>query len=93
MREWYDDEGWGVIDSEVTPGGCWAHCSSVLVAGHRTLGVGQPVSFTFEVVAQDGYSYRAVEVWPSGAEPVRAEPSESSTPGLRSELHIFFDGP
>jgi CspA family cold shock protein len=24
VRVWYRDEGWGVIDSPDTPGGCWA---------------------------------------------------------------------
>ena len=23
MRSWCNDEGWGVIDSRDTPGGCW----------------------------------------------------------------------
>ncbi|MFF7232620.1 hypothetical protein [Streptomyces sioyaensis] len=29
VREWHSDEGWGVIDSDTTPGGCWAHFGSV----------------------------------------------------------------
>ncbi|KRF30731.1 cold-shock protein [Nocardioides sp. Soil805] len=91
VREWHDDEGWGVIDSEATPGGCWAHFSSVLVAGQLTLRVGQPVTFTFEVVDQDGFSHRSVEVWPTGAAPVRTEPSEWDSTAFRSELRITFD--
>jgi hypothetical protein len=23
VREWHDDEGWGVLESTETPGGCW----------------------------------------------------------------------
>jgi CspA family cold shock protein len=71
VRVWHDADGWGVIDSDATPGGCWAHCSAVLVAGHRRLRAGQDVTFSFEVVEQDGYSFRAVEAWPSDQTPVR----------------------
>jgi CspA family cold shock protein len=35
VREWHDDEGWGVLDSTETPGGCWAHRSNATVRGHR----------------------------------------------------------
>jgi cold shock protein len=71
VRVWHEDDGWGVIDSEETPGGCWAHFSSALVAGYRMLGTGQQVRFTFEVAAQDGYTFRAVEVWPADQTPIR----------------------
>jgi CspA family cold shock protein len=27
VRVWHREEGWGVIDSPDTPGGCWAHFS------------------------------------------------------------------
>jgi cold shock protein len=37
VREWHDEDGWGVLDSEATPGGCWAHFSAVLVDGYRSL--------------------------------------------------------
>ena len=29
VRLWNDEDGWGVIDSVRTPGGCWAHFSVV----------------------------------------------------------------
>jgi CspA family cold shock protein len=68
---WHADEGWGVIDSEDTPGGCWAHYSSVLVPGYRALGAGQSVTLDVERAEQDGYSFRAIGVWPTGQEPHR----------------------
>ncbi len=71
VRVWHDREGWGVIDSETTPGGCWAHYSAVLVAGYMTLETGAAVTFNVEVADQDGYSFRAVEVWPTNQNPVR----------------------
>ncbi|MBP2412464.1 cold shock CspA family protein [Arthrobacter stackebrandtii] len=33
VRLWNDEEGWGVIDSDATPGGSWAHYSDVAIAG------------------------------------------------------------
>jgi CspA family cold shock protein len=62
VREWHEDEGWGVLDSEQTPGGCWAHFSALSMAGHHRAGPGQRVSFTYEAVAQDGFRFRAVQV-------------------------------
>jgi len=35
VRSLDDEEGWGVIDSVQTPGGCWAHFSAVAVEGRR----------------------------------------------------------
>ncbi|SDD40103.1 cold shock protein (beta-ribbon, CspA family) [Geodermatophilus telluris] len=71
VRVWHAEEGWGVVDSADTPGGCWVHFSAVLVAGYRTLDAGQPVAFTAEAAEQDGHPFRAVEVWPAGQAPVR----------------------
>jgi cold shock protein len=86
VREWHDDEGWGVVDSVETPGGCWAHYSSVLVAGYRRLAAGDDVRFSFEEIDQDGFSYRTVEVWPAGQEPVRLDP-EPPGAGYSSSLN------
>jgi cold shock protein len=69
VQEWNDDEGFGVINSPDTPGGCWAHFSSIITDGYRTLAAGDPVAFTFEAGRQDGYHYRAILVWPPGAGP------------------------
>lgn len=92
VRWWHAAEGWGVIDSVVTPGGCWVHFSAVLVAGYRVLEQGQQVRFTFETAEQDGYSFRAVEVWPAGQTPVRPgqQPSGPS-PAYDSTLSISYD--
>ena len=62
VREWHDDEGWGVLDSDETPGGCWAHFSSLSVAGHRHASPGQRVSITYRRSPMDGFDYVADEV-------------------------------
>ncbi|BCB90592.1 S1 domain-containing protein [Phytohabitans suffuscus] len=62
VREWRDDEGWGVLDSADTPGGCWAHFSSIDMPGYRVLERGGTVRLTWESPGQDGYEYRAVRV-------------------------------
>ena len=92
VRLWHAEEGWGVIDSPDTPGGCWAHFSAVLVPGYRTLEAGGAVTFTFELARQDGYPFRAVEVWvgepsPAGSTAEVAGPS----PAYRSALTLTFD--
>jgi cold shock protein len=91
VRVGHADEGWGVLDSADTPGGCWTHFSAVLVAGHRALVDGAAVEFTFERAEQGGYSYRAVEVWPAGQAPVRGEVSEDSA-AYRSTLTLSLEG-
>jgi CspA family cold shock protein len=92
VRVWYDEDGWGVIDSDATPGGCWAHYSSVLVAGYKSLRTGQGVSFTFEAADKDGYSIRAVEAWPSDQAPVRTRHEVSGpSAAYSSTLTLTFD--
>lgn len=61
VRFWNDEDGWGVIDSPATPGGCWTHFSCVSVDGYRTLTPGSAVDFEWETVDQDGYAFRTVE--------------------------------
>jgi CspA family cold shock protein len=90
VRVWHDDEGWGVLDSPVTPGGCWAHFSHVLVPGYRRLAAGQLVTFGFEAAQQDGYSFRATEAWPAGSEPLRLEPETGPSDAYRSTLTITW---
>jgi CspA family cold shock protein len=68
VREWDEDQGFGVIDAADTPGGCWVWLSSIVMDGLRMLTAGERVAFTWEAVRQDGYEYRAVLVWPPGAE-------------------------
>jgi CspA family cold shock protein len=62
VREWDDEEGWGVLDSPETPGGCWTHFSAVEMEGFRSLRVGEKVSLQWEAGEQDGFQYRAVRV-------------------------------
>jgi cold shock protein len=64
VREWHEEEGWGVLDSPDTPGGCWVHFSALEVPGYRSLKVGQVVRLDWETAAQDGYDYRATAVVP-----------------------------
>ncbi|GAA1541954.1 hypothetical protein GCM10009827_071810 [Dactylosporangium maewongense] len=63
-REWRIDEGWGVLDSPDTPGGCWAHFSAIDMPGFRALERGQVVRLDWESPGQDGFDYRAVRVVP-----------------------------
>lgn len=78
VRYWDDDEGFGVLDSADTPGGCWAHFSVVVMDGFRTLAPGDLIAFEFEPAHQDGYSYRALQLWPPGVDTDTAlpEPTE-----------------
>ncbi len=64
VREWHDEEGWGVLDSAETPSGCWAHYSCLEMDGFRALAVGQRVRLRWEDPGflQDGYAYRALSV-------------------------------
>ena len=66
VRFWLDEEGWGVLDSSATPGGCWAHFSAVESDGYRRLAAGESVDLEWERPGfdQDGYDYRALRVWP-----------------------------
>jgi cold shock protein len=94
VRVWHEDEGWGVIDSQDTPGGCWAHFSSVLVPGYRALRSGQSVTLIYEPVGQDGFAFRAIEVWPADRDPYRAAGEISGvSDAYRSKLTITFDDP
>jgi cold shock protein len=72
VRGWSDDEGWGVIDSAEAPGGCWVHFSAIVSDGYRRLRPGDRVTFTHETARQDGFDYRAIQVWPPGRPPTRA---------------------
>ncbi len=94
VRAWHEDEGWGVIDSPVTPAGCWTHFSSVRVDGLATLAVGQEVTFEFTSAEQDGYRFRTDEVWPTGQEPTSSTPDETGPSGAyRSTVTLTFAEP
>ena len=62
VREWHDDEGWGVIDAAETPGGCWVHFSAVVMPGYRSLEPGRAVTFAYEAGRLDGFAFRATRV-------------------------------
>lgn len=92
VRFWNHEEGWGLIDSDVTPGGCWTLFTSVLVPGEKSLRTGQQVNFTFEAADQDGYRYRALEVWPADGAPVCTEHEVSEPSGAYgSTLTVTFE--
>jgi CspA family cold shock protein len=96
VRVWHDEEGWGVVDSDSTPGGCWTHFSHVAVPGFRSLEPGQLVELQWEPAQQDGYSYRAVRAWPQGQQPYEAPGDTTPTDGpgaYRSTLAITWDEP
>jgi CspA family cold shock protein len=94
VREWHADEGWGVIESQDTPGGCWAHFSSVLVPGYRALRAGQSVTLDFERAEQDGYMFRATEVWPADQAPHRrGGDTANASSAYRSTLTITSKDP
>jgi cold shock protein len=89
VRVWHAADGWGVIDCQDTPGGCWAHFSSVLAPG---LLAGQSVLLHHEPAEQDGYSFRALAVWPADQVPHRAEGDTSGdSDAYRSTLTISWD--
>jgi cold shock protein len=64
VREWRHEEGWGVLDSADTPGGCWAHFIHLEMIDYLALNPGQVVRVDWESPGQDGYDYRAVRVVP-----------------------------
>jgi CspA family cold shock protein len=90
VREWHDDEGWGVVDAPEVPGGCWAGFAQVAVAGYRRLQAGGHVALEWEQAPQDGYDYRAVRVWPWGTDPVEAT-SGPSGGAYTSTLRLTFN--
>ena len=93
VSEWYDEAGWGVIRSSQTPGGCWTHFSAIRVLGYRAPTSGAKVWFVFESAQQDGYQYRAVNVWPPGVafgspDPIVPTPQQDA---YRSALAVTYD--
>ena len=90
VRRWDDEEGWGVLDSDATPGGCWTHFAALDVDGYRTLSPGQRVLLEAESPGQDGYAWRALRVVIDGAGPTT--PHESNASGAyTSDLSVTFD--
>ncbi|WP_082574488.1 MULTISPECIES: cold-shock protein [unclassified Nocardioides] len=94
IREWSSEEGWGVIDSDATPGGCWVHFSAVRVAGFRTFTAGSAVEFTYVAAPQTPFDFRAEAAWPTGEEPVDdAIVVRGPSAAYESHLSLRFDEP
>lgn len=83
VRTWSGDEGWGVVDSPDTPGGCWVHFSVLRMDGYKQLVPGQEVVLDVEEATQDGYDFRATVAWPGNT---------AATAAFSSTLTIRFDG-
>ncbi|MBM7808592.1 hypothetical protein JOD57_004429 [Geodermatophilus bullaregiensis] len=58
--------------------------------GYRALRPGQEVELDHEAAEQDGYAYRAVRVWPAGAEPADA-PADPPSAAYTSTLTLTVD--
>lgn len=93
VREWNEEEGTGVIDSEDTPGGCWVHFSNIVTGALGTLTPGDQVTFTYEALPQAGFGYQAVRVWPPEVKPgtPQAAPGRSPLPAYQGWLAIRWD--
>ncbi|MGW0252600.1 hypothetical protein ACWDYH_38840 [Nocardia goodfellowii] len=91
IREWHVEEGWGVVDSPATPGGCWASFTSVM-SQRRHFIAGEHVEFDYEPAEQDGYAFRAQRVWLAGTAPVRPSNIKSSPPTTAKAWDIDPDG-
>lgn len=90
VRTWHDEQGWGVLDSDATPGGCWTHFSVLDLDGYRSLASGQQVRLTAESPGQDGFPWRAVRVAVDGVAP--AAPTETNAAGAySSDLRLTWD--
>jgi cold shock protein len=65
VRDWDDEEGWGIVDTIETPGGCFVHFSAIVGTGYRNLHAGERVTLTFAGpgLHQDGYDCVARQVW------------------------------
>ena len=64
VRVWHAERGWGVLDSDETPGGCWVHFSSVQMDGFTGLTPGEQVELEWEAAEQDKFRFRAIRVKP-----------------------------
>ncbi len=52
-----EDEGWGAITCDDTPGGCWFHYTQWPAHIAPDVGLGSVVSFGWIRVDQDGFRY------------------------------------
>lgn len=92
LTEWHAEDGWGVMKSSTTPGGCWVHYSSLTDLPSAEMRVGDDYAFTYEPVEQDAYHYRATAVGPQGGDVGRVRrPVHRSGETYRSTLRLTFD--
>ena len=91
VREWNSVEGWGVIDSQSTPGGCWVHHSHLDMEGFRELHAGQAVELTFDDRGQDGCPFRAIRVIVPGVPTSPTFGASVRSDAYRSHVVIRFD--
>lgn len=63
VRRYSTAEGWGIVDSADTPGGCLVHSDAVLDDGH-SLTAGRSVNFEWQPLdnGECGFRYRATSV-------------------------------
>ena len=99
VRSWNAEEGWGVVDSPQTAGGCWVHFSAVQVPGWQELEPGTGVELLWVDADQDGYLYRALSVRPDGVDPAYERPvapqagTGSEVAAYTSSSAVTFDLP
>ena len=91
VREWHDEEGWGVLDSAETPGGCWVHWSHLDHDGYRTLRDVETVELEWVGVPQDGYPYQATRVLVPGRPTAAPRPPVPAGAAYRSTLTLHAD--
>ncbi len=60
VKNWHEEEGWGVLVSPDLPGEVFAHHVHIRGQdGYRTFAAGDPVVFEADEQGQDGCQYRA----------------------------------
>jgi CspA family cold shock protein len=64
VRVWHEDEGFGVIDTDETPGGIGAVFPVIHMSGFKTLAAGQTVRVKYVPERQDDCAFQSVEVLP-----------------------------
>lgn len=79
VRNWAEERGWGVLESEETPGGCCAGFGMIEEQGYRALTPGERVSFAWTPRPQHlaltlTYPFRAVRVLRDGGRAAGSSP-------------------
>jgi cold shock CspA family protein len=67
VKQWNDDEGWGVLTAPDVAEDIWAHFSAMSGDGARSVEVGETVAVVVvdrDGPIQDGYRYRAERIVP-----------------------------